>query len=424
MHRYFIARFLLLLLLGGVLGPPAKGLCATYGIKDADGTFLKMVTVKVGDKEITISKINPQERFQSISLRINPKNKNLVYGVGLLDIVWIGETGKPGKPARFGGPKYDGKTLSFKDTMDKSTGLKILDKSDKPTAKLFANKDMDQLFKIEINGEVCVSADSFESGRVVTTQGQDVSIYVSKSSLQFNEENLHKAEMLDVENRTSRPQVLGVTPPGEGLFADFKIVRKRAQTTIPEENWGRFTVDPNDGIFMDVVPNDDPRNLARLNGKEIRINVYEGTNVKEVKKIPIQVALELRLSSGTGGARQQTTDSSESEEPTRASQTGTTGLKGSGSSKRPEKSNQPPGSTVGPTGVWIWILQILNMVLLVGGAGYGIFFILPKIQVLEDRLAKNEMFIHGSREAIREELEQTKKEIFSRCLPPREPEIE
>jgi hypothetical protein len=43
------------------------------------------------------------------------------------------------------------------------------------------------------------------------------------------------------------------------------------------------------------------------------------------------------------------------------------------------------------------------------------FFMLPKIQVLQDRLAKAEMFIHGSREAIREELEQIKGEIIQQC---------
>jgi flagellar basal body-associated protein FliL len=67
-------------------------------------------------------------------------------------------------------------------------------------------------------------------------------------------------------------------------------------------------------------------------------------------------------------------------------------------------------------GTLIWILQISNLVLTVGLIVYGFFFMLPKIQVLEDRLAKNEMFIHGSREAIREELEQIKKDILDQCL--------
>jgi len=66
--------------------------------------------------------------------------------------------------------------------------------------------------------------------------------------------------------------------------------------------------------------------------------------------------------------------------------------------------------------MWLWILQIANLALLVAIGSYGIFFILPRIQVLEDRLSKNEMFLHGSREAIRDELEQIKKEILQQCL--------
>jgi len=57
----------------------------------------------------------------------------------------------------------------------------------------------------------------------------------------------------------------------------------------------------------------------------------------------------------------------------------------------------------------------MNLALLVCLGAYGIFFVLPKIQVLQDRLAKNEMFIHGSREAIREELEEIKAEILKQC---------
>ena len=50
-----------------------------------------------------------------------------------------------------------------------------------------------------------------------------------------------------------------------------------------------------------------------------------------------------------------------------------------------------------------------------GGGRFRLFFMLPKIQVLQDRLAKTEMFLHGSREAIREELDQLKGEILQQC---------
>jgi hypothetical protein len=414
LHEHFIGKIFLLLLLVGVLGLPTPGLCATYGVKTADGGFSPKVTVSIDEKEVTISKANPQERFQSILLKINSKYYALARNVGLLDVVWIGETNKPGRPARFAGPKYNSRTMSFKDSMGKSLRLKIIDTS---TQKLFSHKEMDDLFKIEVNDEVLVSGDSFESGKVVTSQGQDVSIYVNKTSVQFNEENVRKGEIINVENRTGRQQVLGVVAPEEGLNY-LGIGRLSGQTTnqrkIPRESWGRFTVEPESGIFITIVPNPDQRQLAQLNGKEIRIDVYEGANVRPVRRIPIQVAPELRLSSGT--------ETGQGDDSTYAQSTTASVPRGSG--KGPERPTQAPGETGGTTSIWMWIFQILNLALLVGGASYGIFFVLPKMQVLEDRLAKNEMFIHGSREAIREELEQTKKEIFSKCLPPPESEME
>ena len=58
---------------------------------------------------------------------------------------------------------------------------------------------------------------------------------------------------------------------------------------------------------------------------------------------------------------------------------------------------------------------MINLVLVLGLGVYGVLFLLPRLQVLDDRLVRNEMFIHGSREAIREELEQIKEEILRQC---------
>ena len=63
----------------------------------------------------------------------------------------------------------------------------------------------------------------------------------------------------------------------------------------------------------------------------------------------------------------------------------------------------------------IWILQIFNLIALIVLALYGAFFVLPKVQVLEARISKSEMFLHGVREAIREELDKTKEEILNEC---------
>ena len=63
------------------------------------------------------------------------------------------------------------------------------------------------------------------------------------------------------------------------------------------------------------------------------------------------------------------------------------------------------------------MVQIFNLILLVALGSYGIFYLMPKVQVLQDRLAKNEMFIHGSREAIREEIEEMREDILRECRP-------
>ena len=52
---------------------------------------------------------------------------------------------------------------------------------------------------------------------------------------------------------------------------------------------------------------------------------------------------------------------------------------------------------------------------LIALALYGAFFLLPKLQVIEARMSKNEMFLLGAREAIREELDKTKEDVLRQC---------
>jgi len=69
--------------------------------------------------------------------------------------------------------------------------------------------------------------------------------------------------------------------------------------------------------------------------------------------------------------------------------------------------------------VKIWILAAANLALLAALAAYVIFFMLPRIQVLQDRITKSEIFIHNSRESIREEIETIRHEVISHAsLPP------
>jgi hypothetical protein len=82
--------------------------------------------------------------------------------------------------------------------------------------------------------------------------------------------------------------------------------------------------------------------------------------------------------------------------------------------RQPETATSSKSTASGGS-LWIWLMLILILVGLGGLAAHAILYMLPRIQVLEDRLAKSEMFIHASREAIREELEQIKEEILGEC---------
>jgi hypothetical protein len=203
-------------------------------------------------------------------------------------------------------------------------------------------------------------------------------------------------------------------------------VTKPEQKKIPKENWNRFTVPADTGIFVVLIPDPDPAQLAQLDGKELKINIFERNRIRETRKIPIKIAPDLRalgpqarteLEPGPGKFGIQT-------RPDEGVARWTPELSEAGkeSGRRETPATEPPGTLRRWGGTWIWIFQVFNLILLIGLAGYGIFFILPKVQVLEDRLAKNEMFIHGTREAIREELDQIKEEILRQCQQDAHPE--
>ena len=140
--------------------------------------------------------------------------------------------------------------------------------------------------------------------------------------------------------------------------------------------------------------------------------MFQGNKVRETKKIPIKIASDLRTGKpprGEIGALEGPERRTESMPP-----------KGHESQEvSPAAQRQPAAEASESTrrsenraSTWLWVIQIFNLLLVAGMAAFGIFFMLPKIQVLQDRLAKTEMFIHGNREAIREELEQIKEEIL------------
>jgi len=224
--------------------------------------------------------------------------------------------------------------------------------------------------------------------------------------------------MLDVDNRSGVDQVLGVELPEKGLLFS-QIVKKLEQKPFPRESWERFTLPPDSGIFIVLIPEPDPSALAQLDGKDIVIKVYQGNRIRETRRIPVKVASDL-LQPGTDLSGRFTGEEEEGQATAKpmSAASRTTALKGD-TGPRPQQaaaSVETRRRSDQGNGAWIWLLQIFNLALLVALGSYGIFFMLPRIQVLEDRLAKNEMFLHGSREAIRDELEQIKKEILQQCL--------
>ena len=393
---------------------PQAAFCETFGIKDAQGKFAPKVEITVGKKEVVIKKTDPAEKFDSLSLTLNPKNTYLIKNVAHLNIQWQSGA-KAGRPIPFMGPRYDPNTRVFSDTMTKSTVLKIIDTG---KLNLFKGKTLADLFTVRIDDQDLVSSESaIEKDRTVQLgSGRDVSINVDKNSILFDESNLKKGEMLNVDNRSGFDQILGVELPKKG-FLVCQIRRRLEQTKIPPENWERFTMPADSGIFIVLIPEADPDALAQLDGKEIVIKAYQGNKIRETRRILIKVAADLKKPGADLSSLEHPTELEDLR--TAGTATKTPGPRSEMTGPRPQPATAPAESARKPdrgAGLWIWILQIANLALLVAVGSYGIFFMLPRIQVLEDRLAKNEMFLHGSREAIRDELEQIKKEILQQCL--------
>ena len=400
----------------GFLLFPAPVQCETYGIKDQAGKFVPKVSIDVSNKEIVIKKINQQDKFRTITLTLNPKNAGLIRNLGLLSVEWINAGGKAGKAMPFAGTRYDPSTRRFEDSMGKSVELRILDKANR---NIFAGKPIADLFEVKIDDQPLVSSETvLEKDRTIQMgSGRDVSINLDKSSIVFNENNLKKGEILNLDNRSGLNQILGVELPERGLLY-YQVIRKPEQTKVPRDTWKRFTVGTDSGIFIVIIPEPDPAQLAMLDGKEVVIKIYQGSNVRDTLKVPIKISPDLR------GASSEVFGRSEITEPPPAQRSGSPkesqlskkaeGTDSASTVVRPAPAAPAPQQRTGGGGdIGIWLVQIINLGLLVGLAVYGIFFMLPKIQVLQDRLARNEMFIHTSREAIREEMDRIKEEILA-----------
>ncbi|MCL5125165.1 MAG: hypothetical protein M1511_11815 [Deltaproteobacteria bacterium] len=391
---------------------PDFSFATVYGVKDSKGVFVPKVSVTIGKKEIVINKVDPREKFKSFALILNRKNPALIRNISSVNIEWIASDNRPTKPVPFAGPTYDPSKLKLEEPVTRSIGMKLVDKG---ARNLFAGKQFSDLFTMYLDQQSLVPKEgSAEPDSAVKMgAGRDISINVDKTSITFNENNIKKGEIVNIDNRSGLDQIIGVEIPEKDLLYT-QIVRKPEQTKVPREIWDKFKVTADSGIFVVLIPDPDPAKLAALNGKQVVIKMYQGDKVRETIKVPIK----------TSGVASEPARSSVVEEQDLKPAMKPAGLSGAQTNEaQPVNKAQSPGAipsrealkSGGQIGVGIWILQIFNLVTLVGLALYGAFYLLPRVQVLEARISKNEMFLHGAREAIRDELDKTKEEILREC---------
>lgn len=392
-----------------------------YGTKDAAGNFQPRLNITIGNKEVVIKKVNPQERFSSFSITINPKNSALVRNVGMLNMEWVNAAGKAGREVQFAGPRYDPTTRRFEDSMGKSVEVRILDKSNK---NLFGGKSLSDLFEIRIDDHVVVSSESvLERDRPVQLgQGRDVSLNLDKQGIVFNENNFKKGEILNIDNRSGIQQVVGIELPEKGLLY-YQVIKKPEQTKVPRDSWKKFTIGPDSGVFVVMIPEPDPVQLSHVNGKDVTVRVYQGTAVKDTIRVPIRVSSDLVSAPLDLGGRPDFSGTLPQQKPASHAQKPSEHLEAASLPARQAGEAQSQASKGGmSTDVKIWILGAVNLGLLVALGAYVIFFLLPRIQVLQDRITKSEIFIHNSRESIREEIETMRHEVLSQAAKPPEQE--
>jgi ankyrin repeat protein len=141
-----------------------------------------------------------------------------------------------------------------------------------------------------------INSDEKDTHRIARERGHtvllraslDPSITVDKTSIRFTEKNIRQGEVINVDNNSGFDQTLGISLPQKGLLYS-SIVSKPEQVKMPHENWKRFSVPTNSGIFIIITPESDPAQIEMLDGEEIVIKVYDGNEVRETRRIPIKV---------------------------------------------------------------------------------------------------------------------------------------
>jgi len=140
---------------------------------------------------------------------------------------------------------------------------------------------------------------SMDSDKVSDEQGcapppaasSDASLRVDKTANIFDEKNLKRGEIINVDNISGLDQCLGIELPEKRLLY-AQVTRKPRQTRVQRDNWQRFPVPANSGIFIVVIP--DPNQLKLLDGEHILINFYQANAVQQTRRITIKVDLARR----------------------------------------------------------------------------------------------------------------------------------
>jgi len=132
-------------------------------------------------------------------------------------------------------------------------------------------------------------------GQSATTRsGPDChdSVCVDKTSILFDEANMKKGALINVDNKSDSARTLGIRFPQKGLLYK-QMIRKPERLKVPRESWDRFILQGNSGIFIVLLPDVNPKQLKTLDGAHIVVKVYQGNEAREILRIPIKVAPDL-----------------------------------------------------------------------------------------------------------------------------------
>lgn len=162
-------------------------------------------------------------------------------------------------------------------------------KSPEPGESVFLNAIAEKHTEINTKGAPAQGEASSSSPRRAPSSPL---IHVDKSSVLINEESLIKGAIINVDNRSGFDQTLGIDLPQKG-FVYSQIIRNPEQIKVHREEWARFLLPTNSGVFILVIPDRDPAQLEKLEGKEIAIKVYQANELRETIRIPVRVDPDL-----------------------------------------------------------------------------------------------------------------------------------